>query len=68
METLYDTDAAAEALKVSPRTMERWRQEGRGPAYRKCGRAARYTERDLNDYLEAQRRTGTTSGQAGQTA
>lgn len=36
-DTLLDTAAAAERLGVSPRTLEKWRQEGKGPAYVRLG-------------------------------
>ncbi len=45
-ELLLDNDAAAALLKVSPRTLERWRLEGRGPSYVKVGPKLRCYTRD----------------------
>ncbi len=41
-------EAAAEFLGgLSTKTLERWRVDGRGPAYRKLGRMVFYTTEDL---------------------
>lgn len=49
-------DSAAEALGVSPRTLQRWRVEGRGPAFIKIGpKAVGYTEADLREFVAAGR-------------
>lgn len=46
---LLDTPTAAEVLGVTPRTLESWRTEGRGPSYLRLGHhTVRY---DLNDVL-----------------
>jgi hypothetical protein len=46
---------AAIHLRVSHRTLERWRVEGRGPAFTKLGTGKRarvlYRLRDLNEWL-----------------
>jgi excisionase family DNA binding protein len=47
----------AEELQVSVRTLERWRQEGTGPAYIQVGRAPRYRRADVDAWLEQRRRT-----------
>jgi excisionase family DNA binding protein len=52
----------AEELKVSLRTLERWRQQGTGPAYIRVGRFPRYQRSDVNTWLDQQRRTGGTQG------
>ena len=44
----------------SPRTIERWRSEGNGPAFVKVGRRALYREADVEQWLEQQRRSFTT--------
>ena len=44
----------------SPRTLERWRSEGNGPAFVKVGRRALYREADVEQWLEQQRRSFTT--------
>ena len=44
---------AAERLGVSRFTLRAWRQQGRGPAFLKLGRAVRYRPADLDAYEEA---------------
>ncbi len=48
---LRTTDEAAAVLKVSPRTLRRWRRENTGPAYVKVGGLIGYRNQDLADYL-----------------
>lgn len=55
----FDQDAAARFLGLSPRTLERFRLEGRGPVYRKFGRRCLYHRDDLLTWADAQRRTST---------
>jgi len=43
--------------------LERWRVEGLGPAWLKVGRAVRYREGDVEQWL-ASRERGSTSGEA----
>ncbi len=52
---LYAPDEAAGVLKTNPRTMERWRASGDGPAFVKIGRRVAYTRSSLADFV--QRRT-----------
>lgn len=53
------TEAAAEALGVSPGTMRRWRLEGTGPAYVRVSRnLVLYRPADLDHWLDAQTRVG----------
>ncbi len=53
---LTDTEAAARlGLKVP--TLRTWRSQGRGPAYVRLGRAIRYLESDLDDFLHSNRHT-----------
>jgi excisionase family DNA binding protein len=47
----------ADELQVSVRTLERWRQEGTGPAFIQVGRSPRYRRADVDAWLEQQRRT-----------
>ena len=54
------TDEAARRLGVSPRTLERWRLESRGPAYVKLGKRRCYRLADLESFLTA----GTVSPEA----
>jgi excisionase family DNA binding protein len=55
---LTPTEAAAH-LRANPRTLERWRTAGTGPAYVKVGRQVRYRPEDLETYVERQVRTRT---------
>ncbi|WP_443027087.1 helix-turn-helix domain-containing protein [Sphingomonas sp. LB3N6] len=41
---------AAEYLKLSPRTLDRWRWSQRGPRFMKLGGAVRYTMADLEKF------------------
>ena len=50
-----DEEEAATYLKVSPRTLQKWRQIRRGPAYVSQGRRVTYLRPDLNAWLLSQR-------------
>jgi len=54
---------AAELLRTTVKSLERWRGAGGGPTYVKIGRRVAYRECDLEAWLEQQRRahTGVTS-------
>jgi len=59
-QTLVTTPAAAEYLgNLKPNTLEIWRIQGTGPAYKKIGRLVRYSIEDLDQYIAAQSRTST---------
>lgn len=47
---------AATFLGLSPRTLERFRLEGRGPAFLKLGRRVVYSREDIVKWAEGQRR------------
>jgi hypothetical protein len=47
----------APLLDVTPETLATWRSQGRGPRYRKDGRAVRYTPRFIREYLNSIVRT-----------
>jgi excisionase family DNA binding protein len=47
----------ADELEVSQRTLERWRQQGTGPAFIRVGRSPRYRRADIDAWLDQQRRT-----------
>jgi len=49
------TREAARRLGVSPRTLEKWRVEGNGPAFFKVGRRVAYLEADLDAWLRTRR-------------
>jgi Helix-turn-helix domain len=52
-------DLAAKFLGLSPKTLERFRVEGRGPCFLKLGRRVVYSRDDLVQWAEAQRRHST---------
>lgn len=52
-------DDAANLLGLSPRTLERFRLEGRGPKFFKFGRVVRYRRSITLDWAAAQLRTST---------
>ncbi len=55
-EPLMTTEEAAALLKLSPKTLQQWRSDGKGPAFCKLeGDAVRYTEADLMAWLGRQR-------------
>ncbi len=57
---------AADLLGLSPRTLERLRIEGRGPAFLKLGRRVVYARTDLVAWAEMRRRSSTSdAGQPG---
>lgn len=51
--------AAAGLLLLSPRTLQRFRVQGRGPRFLKLGKRIAYTRRDLEEYIENARRVST---------
>jgi predicted site-specific integrase-resolvase len=56
----HDTENAAQQLGgLSPRTLEKWRLTGEGPAFRKFGKKVVYAESDLEAWAKSQRRTST---------
>jgi hypothetical protein len=61
---IHDTPSAAKRLhpKLSPRTMERWRQCGQGPRFVRVGRRIGYTDEALEEYLGASTHQHTAEG------
>ena len=53
------TREAAAFLGLSPRTLDRYRVIGEGPAFYKSGTRIRYARADLEDWAAARRRTST---------
>ena len=60
-EALLTQQQLADELQITVRTLERWRQEGTGPAFIRVGRSPRYRRADIDAWLERQRRTGAES-------
>ncbi|WP_067783560.1 helix-turn-helix domain-containing protein [Actinomyces vulturis] len=52
MNEIYTSKEAAKLLKVSEGTLRNWRYDGVGPAFFKCGRAVRYRQEDLEEWIE----------------
>lgn len=60
------TREAAEWLGLSPRTLDRYRVSGGGPAFHRFGGRVRYLAEDLDDWASARRRLSTSDdGTAG---
>ena len=53
------TADVAKLLQLAPTTLEIKRIKGDGPPFHKIGRAVRYKRSEVDDYLDAQRRTNT---------
>lgn len=53
------TPEAARVVGLSPRTLEKYRTAGRGPAYLKLGRIVRYELRELEAWMDARRVSST---------
>lgn len=51
----------SQLLSVSRRTLQNWRLRGEGPRFVRCGRAIRYSPRDLKVWIDA--RTVANTGQ-----
>jgi excisionase family DNA binding protein len=51
METLLTQGDVAARLRLSERTLERWRVSGDGPPFVKAGRRVRYRDDDLKDWI-----------------
>ncbi|MBZ5609130.1 MAG: helix-turn-helix domain-containing protein [Acidobacteriia bacterium] len=59
---MQDTEAAS-ILGLKPNTLRKWRVLGRGPRYRKLGRAVRYSKADLDAWLSTCPGGGEPSGE-----
>jgi predicted DNA-binding transcriptional regulator AlpA len=51
MDRIHNERATADALSLSVKTLQAWRRQKRGPAYRKMGRAIGYAESDIDAWL-----------------
>lgn len=56
---LLNNAQTAELIGVRPNTLEIWRIQGKGPAYRKVGRLVRYVEAEVFSWLDDQVRQNT---------
>jgi integrase len=57
-DAVLTADEAARLLKLSPRTLEKWRSEGVGPPVVRMGRRVAYARRDLIRWLAEQEARG----------
>ena len=58
---LVNQHGAAHHLSVAVPTLRKWRVHGGGPIFLKLGRAVRYDVADLDAWVDACRRTSTSS-------
>ena len=56
---LLTTEEAARYLRLSPRTLERYRVTGEGPRFLKIGRRVLYRQSDLDEWLKNKSRRST---------
>jgi hypothetical protein len=54
---IFTPDETAVALHSNPRTLERWRTTGDGPAFVKIGRRVGYRKSAIATYIEQRTRT-----------
>jgi predicted site-specific integrase-resolvase len=57
----FNQTEAADLLRVSERTLERWRIEGNGPLFRRFGRRIVYAETDLKAWADKRCFTSTSA-------
>ena len=58
-ETYFTEHEAAELLRLSRRTLQRWRQEGLGLPFRRFGGLVRYARSDIDAWAAKQSRLST---------
>ena len=56
-----NSEEAADYLGLQRTTLEAWRCRGGGPRFVKLGRAVRYRQADLDDWIESRVRDNTVS-------
>lgn len=56
---MYRTKEAAEYLELAKPTLEAWRTRGGGPVFLKLGKAVRYRQSDLDEFIESRLRENT---------
>lgn len=57
-EKFFTTQEVASLLRVTPRTLERWRAAGEGPPSITMGGLIRYQRSDLDAWIKANRTAG----------
>lgn len=58
-ETYFTENEAADLLRLSRRTLQRWRQEGLGLPFRRFGGLVRYARTDIDAWAAKQSRLST---------
>lgn len=66
-QNILSTKRAAGYIGLSPATLEAWRCRGSGPKFLKLGKAIRYRQSDLEDFLNSRVHTSTSVEQTGRT-
>jgi predicted DNA-binding transcriptional regulator AlpA len=61
MDTHLDERAVASRWSISPRTLQRWRQDDTGPAYLKLGGRVVYALADIEEWGRNHRRGGSSA-------
>lgn len=59
---MFNTDQASYYLGLARATLEAWRTRGGGPVFIKLGKAVRYRQTDLDEFLEKNARRSTSAG------
>ena len=59
MAHLLTTQEVAEFLGLKPHTLEKWRCEGKGPPFIRCGGAIRYEQKAVWTWLDSETRGST---------
>lgn len=55
----FNEEDVANILKVSRKTLQAWRGQGKGPRFLKIGRSIRYSEDSLADFMSLAERRST---------
>ena len=62
---MLNTRQAAEYLGLKPVTLECWRVQGGKLTFLKLGKAVRYEQKTLDDFIASRKRTSTSEAHAG---
>ena len=65
MNELIDTIEAAQHLRVSRQTLAKWRLQGFGPKFIRCGRKILYRAEDIALWLDGRTAASTTEADLG---
>jgi predicted DNA-binding transcriptional regulator AlpA len=61
---IRDERYVARRLNVSPRTMQAWRWNGRGPRFVRVGRRVGYLDSDVDEWIASRTASSTTEADA----